>query len=562
MEKRWEIKKADSSLVKDLAKELNVSEIVAYLLVLRGVTTFQDAKLFFRPEIEHLHNPFLMKNMQQAVARIEDAIAKNQKILVYGDYDVDGTTSVAMMYSFLKKFNQNIEYYIPCRYEEGYGISLKGIDYAKDNNFELIIALDCGIRAVNQVDYANKKNIDFIICDHHTPGEKIPNAIAVLNPKQSDCDYPFKELSGCGVGFKLIQAYCESQSIPFTEIVEFLDLLTVSIGADIVPMTGENRVLAFYGLKQINSQPRIGLKALMDAAAKTKELTISDVVFGIAPRINAAGRIDHAKKAVEILVETDYEKAKSFADGIEENNKTRRTLDQSITKEALEMINENKKSTVVFSENWHKGVVGIVASRLIETHYKPTIVLAEKDDILTGSARSVHDFDLYEAISKCSHLCEKFGGHKYAAGLSIKRENLQEFINAFEIAVSETITDDQLSPKIEIDMEIDINNVDDKLFRIIKQFSPFGPQNLSPFFVSRNVVDNGYGKQIGADKSHLRINAKTTSGSLAGIGFGMGEFFKSIKDYQEFDICYSINENEWNGRKSLQLMIRDLQVNS
>jgi single-stranded-DNA-specific exonuclease len=562
MGKRWEIKIADSSLVKDLAKDLNVSEIVAHLLVLRGITTFQDSKLFFRPEIEHLHNPFLMKNMQQAVARIEDAIAKNQKILVYGDYDVDGTTSVAMMYSFLKKFNQNIEYYIPCRYEEGYGISLKGIDYAKDNNFELIIALDCGIRAVNQVDYANKKNIDFIICDHHTPGEKIPNAIAVLNPKQSDCDYPFKELSGCGVGFKLIQAYCESQSIPFTEIVEFLDLLTVSIGADIVPMTGENRVLAFYGLKQINSQPRIGLKALMDAAAKTKELTISDVVFGIAPRINAAGRIDHAKKAVEILVETDYEKAKSFADGIEENNKTRRTLDQSITKEALEMINENKKSTVVFSENWHKGVVGIVASRLIETHYKPTIVLAEKDDILTGSARSVHDFDLYEAISKCSHLCEKFGGHKYAAGLSIKKENLQEFINAFEIAVSETITDDQLSPKIEIDMEIDINNVDDKLFRIIKQFSPFGPQNLSPFFVSRNVVDNGYGKQIGADKSHLRINAKTTSGSLAGIGFGMGEFFKSIKDYQEFDICYSINENEWNGRKSLQLMIRDLQVNS
>ena len=560
MGKRWEIKIADSSLVKDLAKELNVSKIVAHLLVLRGITTFQDSKLFFRPEIEHLHNPFLMKNMQQAVARIEDAIAKNQKILVYGDYDVDGTTSVAMMYSFLKKFNQNIEYYIPCRYEEGYGISLKGIDYAKNNNFALIIALDCGIRAVNQVDYANEKKIDFIICDHHTPGEKIPNAIAVLNPKQSDCDYPFKELSGCGVGFKFIQAYCESNSIPFTEIVEFLDLLTVSIGADIVPMTGENRVLAFYGLKQINSQPRIGLKALMDAADKTKELTITDVVFGIAPRINAAGRIDHAKKAVEILVETDYEKAKSFAEGIEENNKTRRTLDQSITKEALEMIDENKKSTVVFSESWHKGVVGIVASRLIETHYKPTIVLAEKDGILTGSARSVHDFDLYEAISKCSHLCEKFGGHKYAAGLSIKKENLQEFIIAFEIAVSESITDDQLSPKIEIDMEIEINNIDDKLFRIIKQFSPFGPQNLSPVFISRNVVDNGYGKQIGADKSHLRINAKTTAGSLAGIGFGMGELFKSIKDYQEFDICYSINENEWNGRKSLQLMIRDLQT--
>ena len=560
MGKRWEIKKADSSLVKDLAKDLNVSEIVAHLLVLRGITTFQAAKLFFRPEIDHLHNPFLMKNMQQAVARIEYAIAKNQKILVYGDYDVDGTTSVAMIYSFIKKFNKKIEYYIPCRYEEGYGISLKGIDYANDNNFELIIALDCGIRAVNQVDYANKKNIDFIICDHHNPGEKIPNAIAVLNPKQSDCAYPFKDLSGCGVGFKLIQAYCESNSIPFTEIVEFLDLLAVSIGADIVPMTGENRVLAFYGLKQINSQPRIGLKALMHSAAKTQELTITDVVFGIAPRINAAGRIDHAKNAVEILVETDYVKAKSFADAIEENNKTRRNLDQDITKEALEMIDINKKSTVVFSENWHKGVVGIVASRLIEIHYKPTIVLAEKDGILTGSARSVHDFDLYEAISKCSHLCEKFGGHKYAAGLSIKKENLLEFINAFEIAVADTIRDDQLSPKIEIDMEIDINNIDDKLFRIIKQFSPYGPQNLSPVFVSRNIVDNGYGKQIGADKSHLKINAKTNVGSLAGIGFGMGEFFKKITDSQEFDICYSINENEWNGKKSLQLMIRDLQT--
>ena len=560
MRTRWEIKKADSSLVKDLAQQLNVSEIIAYLLVLRGVTTFQDAKLFFRPEIEHLHNPFLMKNMQQAVARIKDAIAENQKILVYGDYDVDGTTSVAMMYSFLKKFNQNIEYYIPCRYEEGYGISLKGIDYAKDNNFALIIALDCGIRAVNQVDYEKKKKIDFIICDHHTPGEKIPNAIAVLNPKQSDCDYPFKELSGCGVGFKFIQAYCESNSIPFTEIVEFLDLLTVSIGADIVPMTGENRVLAFYGLKQINSQPRIGLKALMDAATKTKELTITDVVFGIAPRINAAGRIDHAKKAVEILVETDYIKAKYFADAIEENNKTRRNLDQNITKEALKMIDVNKKSTVVFSENWHKGVVGIVASRLIETHYKPTIVLAEKEGILIGSARSVHDFDLYEAISKCSHLCEKFGGHKYAAGLSIKKENLQEFINAFEIVVSETITDDQLSPKIEIDMEIDINDIDEKLFRIIKQFSPFGPQNLPPVFVSRNVVDNGYGKQVGVDKSHLRINAITTAGSIAGIGFGMGEFFKNIRDYQQYDICFSINENEWKGRKDLQLVLRDMQT--
>ncbi len=562
MEKRWIIQKSDQKSVQKLAKDLGVNHIVAHLLVLRGIENFDDAKLFFRPELKHLHDPFLMKNMQDAVDRIEKAIANKEKVLVYGDYDVDGTTSVAMMYSFLKRFSPEIEYYIPCRYEEGYGISLKGIDYAKKNNFSLIIALDCGIRAFDQVDYANEKEVDFIICDHHNPADKTPKAVAILNPKQSDCNYPYKELSGCGVGFKLIQAYSQKNNIDFSEISEYLDLLTVSIGADIVPMTGENRVFSYFGLKQINTHPRAGLKALMDIANKIKELSISDVVFGIAPRINAAGRIEHAKKAVEILVEQDLDRAKKLASFIEENNVTRRNLDQNITKEALEMIDENKKSTVVFSKNWHKGVVGIVASRLIESHYKPTIVLAEKDGILTGSARSVHDFDLYEAISKCAHLCEKFGGHKYAAGLSIKKENLAEFIIAFEKVVSESITEDQLSPKIDVDMEIDIDAVDDKLFRIIKQFSPFGPQNLSPIFVSRSVVDNGYGKRIGADKSHLRINTKTASGSLAGIGFSMGDAFEKIKDYSEFDICYSINENEWNGRKNLQLMLNDLKVNS
>jgi single-stranded-DNA-specific exonuclease len=530
--------------------------------VLRGITTFEDAKLFFRPEISHLHDPFLMKDMQKAVDRIELAIAKKEKILVYGDYDVDGTTSVAMMYSFLKKQSVKIEYYIPCRYEEGYGVSLKGIDYAEENNFTLIIALDCGIRAVNQVDYANKKGVDFIICDHHNPGEKVPNAVAILNPKQSDCNYPYKELSGCGVGFKLIQAFSDKNDILFSEIIEYLDLLTVSIGADIVPMTGENRVFSFLGLQLINKSQRIGLKALMEVANKTKDVTITDVVFGVAPRINAAGRIEHAKKAVEILVETDSAKAKLFADKIEENNITRRGLDQSITKEALEMIDDTKKSTVVYSENWHKGVVGIVASRLIENYYKPTIVLAEKQGMLTGSARSVHDFDLYAAISKCAHLCEKFGGHKYAAGMSIKKENLAQFIEEFEKAVSETITEDQLRPKINIDKVIDIDAVDDKLYRIIKQFAPFGPQNLSPIFVSKGVVDNGYGKQVGEDKSHLRINAKKSSNSIAGIGFGMGNLFEIIKDNQAFDVCYSIDENEWNGRKSLQLRLRDLKSNS
>ena len=415
------IQKSDQKSVQKLAKDLGVNHIVAHLLVLRGIENFDDAKLFFRPELKHLHDPFLMKNMQDAVDRIEKAIANKEKVLVYGDYDVDGTTSVAMMYSFLKRFFADIEYYIPCRYEEGYGISLKGIDYAKKNNFSLIIALDCGIRAFDQVDYANEKEVDFIICDHHNPANKIPKAVAILNPKQSDCNYPYKELSGCGVGFKLIQAYSQKNNIDFSEISEYLDLLTVSIGADIVPMTGENRVFSYFGLKQINTHPRVGLKALMDIANKIKELSISDVVFGIAPRINAAGRIEHAKKAVEILVEQDLDRAKKLASFIEENNVTRRNLDQNITKEALEMIDENKKSTVVFSKNWHKGVVGIVASRVIESHYKPTIVLAEKDGILTGSARSVHDFDLYEAISKCAYLCENFGGHKYAAGLSIKK---------------------------------------------------------------------------------------------------------------------------------------------
>jgi single-stranded-DNA-specific exonuclease len=559
MQKNWNILESNNAVVSKLAKALNVSEIVAHLLVLRGITTFEEAKSFFRPEISHLNDPLLMKNMQKAVDRIQTVISNGEKVLVYGDYDVDGTTSVAMMYSFLKNKVKEIEYYIPCRYDEGYGISLKGIDYAKDNNFALIIALDCGIRAVNQVDYANKKGVDFIICDHHNPGEKVPEALAILNPKQIDCDYPYKELSGCGVGFKLIQAFSKQNNIDFSEIMEYLDLLTVSIGADIVPMTGENRVFSFYGLQQINKTPRVGLKALMEIANKTKDVTITDVVFGVAPRINAAGRIEHAKKAVEILVETDYAKAKLFADKIEGNNTTRKGLDKSITMEALEMIDVKKKSTVVHSEHWHKGVVGIVASRLIETHYKPTIVLAEKDGILTGSARSVHDFDLYSAIAKCEHLCEKFGGHKYAAGLSIKKENLPQFIDAFEKSVSESITEDQLTPKINIDKVIDIDAVDDKLYRIIKQFSPFGPKNLSPIFVSKGVIDNGYGKQVGEDKTHLRINAKKNKGAIAGIGFGMGEYFEIIKDNQTFDVCYSIDENEWNGKKSLQLRIRDIK---
>ena len=559
IQKNWNILESKKTVVSKLSKALNVSEIVAHLLVLRGITTFDEARLFFRPKISDLNNPFLMKGMQKAVDRIQTLISSGGKVLVYGDYDVDGTTSVAMIYSFLKTKVKEIEYYIPCRYEEGYGVSFKGIDYANENNFDLIIALDCGIRAVNQVDYANEKGVDFIICDHHNPGKKTPKAVAILNPKQADCNYPFKELSGCGVGFKLIQAFSQQNNIDFSEIIEYLDLLTVSIGADIVPMTGENKVFSFYGLQQINKSPRVGLKALMETANKTKDVTMTDLVFGVAPRINAAGRIEHARKAVEILVETDYGKAKLFANKIEENNTTRKNLDKSITKKALDMVDVKKKSTVVYSENWHKGVVGIVASRLIETHYKPTIVLAEKEGLLTGSARSVHDFDLYSAISKCEHLCEKFGGHKYAAGLSIKKENLPQFIDAFEKAVIDSITEDQLTPKINIDMIIDINNVDDKLYRIIKQFAPFGPKNLPPIFVSKGVIDSGHGKQVGVDKNHLRIVAKRNKGTIAGIGFGMGDSFQMINDNQTFDVCYSIDENEWNGKNSLQLRIRDIK---
>ena len=560
MEKKWTLQKSDSKIVDKLAEKLKVSKIVSHLLVLRGITTYQQAEKFFRPDINDLHDPFLMKGMKDAVDRIELALKKGEKILVYGDYDVDGTTSVSMMYSFLNRFSKNIGYYIPDRYDEGYGISFKGIDYAQEKECSLIIALDCGIRAVKQVEYASNKSIDFIICDHHNPGINVPRAISILNPKQNDCDYPYKELSGCGVGFKLIQAYSEKNNIDFTEIAEYLDLLVVSIGADIVEITGENRIMAYYGLKMINTSPRIGIKVLMEKSGKSGEFSISDVVFGIAPRINAAGRIEHGKRAVEILIEEDTEKAKILAEGIENYNLHRKELDKNITEEALNMIDPSKKSTVVYSKDWHKGVVGIVASRLIEKHYKPTIVLSEKDGELTGSARSVKGFDLYNALLKCEHLLEKFGGHKYAAGLTVKKSNLNSFISEFEKVVSHLITSDQLEPEIEVDMEIDIDEVTPKLYRILKQFAPFGPKNRSPNFVSHNVQDCGYGKKVGEDKSHLRLVLNTVDDkTIISIGFGMGDYFKIIKDNQTFDVCYSIDENEWNGKKSLQLRIRDIK---
>jgi len=564
MEKNWKIKETNNKIVQELSESLGVSRTIANLLVFRGITTYDEAKYFFRPDFSHFHKPFLMKDMQKAVSRIQKAIRNNEKIMVYGDYDVDGTTSVAMMYTFLLTITNNIEFYIPCRYKEGYGISLQGIDYAKENNCSLIISLDCGIGAVQQIDYAREKGIDFIICDHHNPGEKIPNAVAVLNPKQSDCNYPFKELSGCGVGFKLIQGYCEKNQILLKEIIHLLDFLVVSIAADVVPMIDENRVFSFFGLKQINLIPRAGIKALMDFAGRKGKWTIPDIVFGIAPRINAAGRLAHGKIAVELLIEKNFEKARVVAEKIEKINFERRDIDQFITKEALEMIDENKNSTVVFSENWHKGVVGIVASRLVETHYKPTIVLAEKDGELTGSARSVKNFDLYNALFQCEKYLEKFGGHMYAAGLTLKKENLEDFIIAFEKVVSSSITQDQLTPEISIDMELELHDINDKLFRIIQQFSPFGPKNPTPIFITKAVKDSGYGRVVGVEKSHLRLGIinKNSRISISSIGFGLAHHFSKTKDGQIFDICYSIDENVWNGKKNLQLKLRDIKVST
>ena len=473
MIKNWIIKDADKDIINELSQTLNVSEIIAHLLTLRGIQNFEQAKKFFRPKLSDLHDPFLMKNMNSAIKRIEHAIVNKEKILVYGDYDVDGTTSVSMMFNFLKKQTVEVDYYIPCRYKEGYGISLNGIDYAHNNNFSLIIALDCGIRANKQIEYANTKQIDFIICDHHTPSNKIPSAYSILNPKQTDCQYPYKHLSGCGVGFKLIQAFCIYKNLPLDEAYAFLDLVTVSIGADIVPINGENRVLAFYGMQQINSNPSIGVKTLTKVL-KSKDIKMSDVIFGIAPRINAAGRIDHAKKAVDLLVEKDFNRANLILNEIEKNNDTRKEIEKKITEDAVSKVDNLKKSIVVYSNKWHKGVVGIVASRIVEKFYKPTIVLVEQDGLLVGSARSVNKFDVYEAINKCSHLLEKFGGHKYAAGLSIKKEKINLFISAFENAVSQMIKPEHLYPNLYIDMQIKTTEINHKLFRIIQQFAPFG----------------------------------------------------------------------------------------
>ena len=565
MEKRWEfIPVGEPDLVKKIADLLTVEPTIANLLVQRGISDFDAAKTFFRPEITSLHNPFLMKGMEKAISRMEKAIETGEKILIYGDYDVDGTTAVALLYSFLHSFYVNIDYYIPDRYSEGYGISFQGIDHAYTNGFSLIIALDCGIKSNDKVDYANTKNIDFIICDHHLPGTIIPDAVAVLDPKQSDCDYPFKELSGCGIGFKLIQAYAEKNKIPFDSLYQYLDLTAISIGSDIVPITDENRTLAYFGLKEINSKPRPGIKAILELTNVKKELSITDLVFIVGPRINAAGRIASGKNAVKLLLTQTTEEAQSSGLLINANNTERKGLDAEITQQALEIIKNSEfllksKTTVLFDKEWHKGVIGIVASRLIETHYRPTILLAESNGKATGSARSVKDFDVHEAISACGDLLEQFGGHKYAAGLTLKLENIEAFKQRFEQVVSETIEDNLLIPKIEIDSPLQLREITPKFQRIIKQFAPFGPGNMAPVFSSYKIKDKGYAKIVGS--SHLKMEVFSDENpelSFSAIGFNLGQHIDLIKQGKTFNICYAIEENEWNGKTTIQLNIKDL----
>ncbi len=586
MEKRWVLKqKGDESLVSGIAEALGIENALAELLVQRGVTNFEEAKSFFRPDLAQLHDPFLLNDMEKAVDRIERAKELGEKIMVYGDYDVDGTTAVALVYSFLKENGfQQLDYYIPDRYSEGYGISFKGIDFAFEQGFKLIIALDCGIKAVDKVSYAKERGIDFIICDHHRPGDELPDAVAVLDAKRLDSKYPFDELSGCGVGYKLIQAYAQTHNIPFDTLFKYLDLVTISIASDIVPIIGENRILAHFGLKLINTNPRPGIESILGVAnivRKTaeeirkdggdngllfsRELTISDMVFVVGPRINAAGRIESGRNSVKLLVSPDMETAGSIAQQINDFNTERRTLDTQITLEALDLIDKDKKlrkarATVVFNPNWHKGVIGIVASRLTETYYRPTVVLTQSNGLITGSARSVKDFDVYDAIDACSDLLEHFGGHKYAAGLSLKPENLELFKERFNAIVSESITDEMLIPEVEVDLEVNLNQIMPKFLRILKQFAPFGPGNMSPVFMTRDTVDSGYARIVG--KNHVKLTVyqeSVRSAPYSGIAFQQGGKFDAIQQGQSMNICYHIEENEWNGSVNLQLNVKDIR---
>ena len=562
---RWTLKPTPNTITTTaLAEQLNIPSKIAKLLVQRGIDTYDKARQFFRPSLEDLHDPFLMKDMDKAVSRINTAFEREENILVYGDYDVDGTTSVALMSSYLLSHYSQVATYIPDRYAEGYGVSYKSIDYAHDNDITLIIALDCGIKAIDKIAYAKKLGIDFIVCDHHRPGSELPDAVAVLDPKRPDCNYPYDELCGCGVGFKLIQALEQVKGLPVKTLIPYLDLVATAIGADIVPITGENRVLAFYGLEVINTLPRTGIKALIQNIKKDV-LTITDVVFIIAPRINAAGRIKHGLHAVELLTEQDEVLAQEMAASIESFNAERKDLDKLITVEALEQIKFNKeekrKTSVVYQENWHKGVIGIVASRLIETYYRPTLVFTRSGEKLAASARSVKGFDVYEALEACSDHIEQFGGHKYAAGLTLNETQYEGFKNKFEEVVSSSIDDRLLIPEILIDSTLELEEITPKLYRILRQFAPFGPGNMAPVFMTKNLVDTGYGKCVGASEDHLKctVTQKKSAVQIGAIGFNLGDKCSLITNKKTFSAAYSLDLNEWNGNVSIQLRLKDIQ---
>lgn len=567
MEKQWRIaEQINVQIAGDLQMQLNVNRIVAQLLKQRQINSYSEAKSFFRPDLKQLHDPFLMKGMHLAIERIQAAILKNECVMIYGDYDVDGTTAVSIVYSFFKQYIEKISYYIPDRYKEGYGISLKGIDYAKQNNVSLIIALDCGIKANDKIEYANKNGIDFIICDHHLPGNILPDAYSILDQKQLDCNYPYKELSGAGIGFKLIQAYSIIEGLRPDECYQYLDLVATSIAADVVPITGENRIMAHYGLEIINNSPRPGIKALLNLNDQKNPVNISTLVFTLAPRINAAGRIEHGSKSVELLSCEDDSLAFEYAKAINETNTQRKDIDSETTQEAFAILENDplsllKKTTVLFNNKWHKGIVGIVASRLIEKYYRPTIILTESDGKISGSARSVKDFDVYNAIEKCSDLLEQFGGHKYAAGLTLNKENIKPFQIKFEKIVSESITEDQLIPKIEIDTEIEFHEINDKLLRIIKQFAPHGPENMTPVLLSKQVYETGWGKVFG--KNHLKLELFQKSNPnirFNAIAYNKGDFIHFFQRKVPMDIVFKIQENEFNSIKTIQLVVEDFKV--
>lgn len=563
--KRWKILPFNEENVQSLQQALNVSRPVCTILSQRGIDDFEKARNYFRPKMDMLHSPWLMKDMQKAVDRIMQAIGNQEKILVFGDYDVDGTTAVASMYQFLVSIydKDKLDYYIPHRYREGYGVSKMGIDFAKENNFSLIVCLDCGIKSVELIAYASTLGIDFVVCDHHLPGNVLPEASAILNPKQADCNYPYKDLCGCGVGFKLMCALAEHLNLPAEITHRYLDLLATAIAADIVPMTGENRVLAYYGVEKINNDPCPGIKALIQLAGITSKLHITNVVFVIAPRVNAAGRMDDARKAVQLFIETDFEKALSFAEMLHNDNSERKEADSSITEEALEIIiadpdHANKKSSVVYKEHWHKGVVGIVASRLIEQHYRPTVVLTKSGDYATGSARSIAGFNLYEAIYECREYLLAYGGHFAAAGLTMLPENVIPFTQKFEEVVAATITDDLLTPEIVIDTEISFPEIKEPFYNIICQMEPFGPENMRPVFIAKKVINSGYSKIV--KENHIRFVLQQHNITLTGIGFNMAEKFYLLDMQQPLDIVFTIDENEWQGNKSLQLKIIDFRI--